>query len=41
MAMRLELVAVVRVFQVLRREVLEMHRLARIGPDAGGDEHQP
>src|SRR6185437_4505278 len=40
-AMRFELVAVVRVFQVFRRVVLEMHRLSRIRAEAGGDEHQP
>ena len=41
MTLRLEGVAVDGVFLGLRREVAEMHRLARIGPDAGGDEHQP
>src|SRR3982074_516489 len=41
MPLRFELIAVIRIFQVFRREVLEMHRLARIRADAAGDEHQP
>ena len=42
MTLGLELVAVAGVFQILSgRGVLEMHRLARIGTDAAGDEHQP
>ena len=41
MAMRFVLIAVMRVFEVLGRRVLEMHRLAGIGPEAGRDEHQP
>ncbi|MGY3647476.1 putative metallopeptidase [Bradyrhizobium sp. LM4.3] len=42
-AIGLELIAVMRVVVVLvfRREMLEVHGLTRIGPDAGGDEHQP
>src|SRR3982074_298063 len=41
MTLRFELVAVVRIFQVFRREMLEMHGLAGIRPDTAGDEHQP
>ena len=42
-ALRLELIAVmgIVVVLVLRREVLEVHRLTRVGPDAGRHEHQP
>ena len=42
-ALRLELIAVVGVVVVLVlwREMLEVHRLARIRPDVGGHEHQP
>ncbi|MGY4446693.1 hypothetical protein ACVWZR_001353 [Bradyrhizobium sp. i1.3.1] len=42
-AIGLVLVAVVRVVVVLvlGRKMLEVHGLARIRPDAGGNEHQP
>src|SRR5882724_4500892 len=45
MTLRFELVTVVGIFEALSeiswRMVLEMHRLSRIGTDAGGNEHQP
>ena len=40
-ALRLEAVALLRVGQLLRREVVKVDALAGVGPDAAGDEHQP
>ena len=39
--LRLELVAVMRVVDLLRRKMLEVDGLAGIRADAGGGEHQP
>ena len=41
MALRLEGIAIDRVFVLLRRIHAKVHRLAGIRTDAGGDEHQP
>ncbi len=41
MPLRLELIAVMGVVDLFRREVLEMDGLAGKRADAGGDEHQP